>query len=214
MSPLASPAVSPVASPVAVIACGALGRSLREVVAARRLPVSVHLLPPLLHNRPAEIAPEVERLAVELISRHERVVVAYADCGTYGALDEVCERLGLERLDGLHCYDVIAGAERVSALFADAPGTYLLTDFLVQSFDRTVVAQLGLDEHPELWPEYFGNYERVVWLAERATDRLRSLAEGIASQMGLPLETLEVGTSRTAEALESLILPAGGLPVT
>ena len=102
------------------------------------------------------------------------VVVAYADCGTYGVLDGVCERLRIGRLRGLHCYDVFAGPERMEELFAAEPGTYVLTDFLVRSFRRTVLSELGLDRHPELWTDYFGHYRRVVWLAQRRTAALGS----------------------------------------
>ena len=138
------------------------GRSPRR----RGWPVELHSLPSLLHNRPGRIAPEVERLARAALARGLPVAVGYADCGTYGALDELCARLGLRRLPGLHCYDVLAGPARVAALFAAEPGTYLLTDFLVRSFRRSVLAELGLDRYPELWPDYFGHYRRVVWLAQ------------------------------------------------
>ena len=60
-------------------------------------------------------------------------VLAYADCGTYGALDEVCAQYGVRRLPGLHCYDVFAGAPRMAAIFDGEPGTYVLTDFLLRA---------------------------------------------------------------------------------
>ena len=113
----------------------------------------------------------MSRLAEELASSYDSVVVGYADCGTYGALDEVCERLGLQRLEGLHCYDVYGGASRIESFFADQPGTYLLTDFLVKSFARTVETELGLDRWPELRDEYFRHYTRVVWLAQERDPR-------------------------------------------
>ena len=125
----------------------------------------MHPLPPLLHNRPERIAGEVRRTAAALLPAYRRVVVGYADCGTYGALDSVCGDLGLERLPGLHCYDVYAGADRVQAFFEEQPGTYLLTDFLVRSFARTVERELGLDRWPELREDYRHhrpNIERVV----------------------------------------------------
>jgi Protein of unknown function (DUF1638) len=188
-----------------VIACGALGGHIREVVTRRNWPVELHSLPSLLHNRPAEIAPQVERLAVAALDRGLPVAVGYADCGTYGALDEVCGRLGLRRLPGLHCYDLLAGPSRVAELFAAEPGTYLLTDFLVRSFRRSVLAELGLDRYPELWPDYFGHYRRVVWLAQHRDPALEGEAAAVAAMFGLPLTVIDTGTARLERALENLI---------
>jgi len=190
---------------VAVIACGALAEPVAQLVAARGWPVDVHPLPPLLHNQPQRIAAEVAALARVLRERYERVAVGYADCGTYGALDAVCDELGLRRLPGLHCYDVFAGADRVEQLLADEPGTYLLTDFLVRSFDRTVVRELGLDRHPELRDAYFGNYRRVVWLAQQPTPELRERAQAAAATMGLPLTVLPTGGTGLEAALTELV---------
>ena len=168
-------------------------------------PVDVHPLPPLLHNQPQKIASEVRGLAEALLETHARVVVGYADCGTYGALDEVCGELGLDRLPGLHCYDVYAGADRVEALFAEQPGTYLFTDFLVRSFARTVERELGLDRYPELRDDYFGSYTRVVWLAQAPDDELRLAAREAADRMGLPLEIVETGDTGLESALSTLV---------
>ena len=165
----------------------------------------MHCLPALLHNRPKKITSEAERLARAALARGQRVAVAYADCGTYGALDEVCHRLGLRRLPGLHCYDVLAGPERIRALFEAEPGTYVLTDFLVRSFDRTVLAELGLDRYPELWPDYFGHYRRVVWLAQNPEPGLAAAAEWVAARFGLPLTVVPTGTARLELELEALV---------
>jgi Protein of unknown function (DUF1638) len=190
---------------VAVIACGALGGHVRQIAGRRGWPVEVHTLPALLHNRPERIAPAVERLARELSGRGLRVVLGYADCGSYGALDELCSRLGLRRLPGLHCYDVLAGPDRVRALLKREPGTYLLTDFLVRSFRRSVLAELGLDRHPELWPDYFGHYLRLVWLAQRRDAALEAEAAAVAAMFGLPLTVLDVGTGGLERELELLV---------
>jgi len=175
------------------------------VVARRGWPVDVHPLPPLLHNQPQRIADAVERLADSLAARYASVVVGYADCGTYGALDELCERRGLRRLAGLHCYDVYAGAARVRAFFDDQPGTYVLTDFLVRSFDRTVVAELGLDRYPELREDYFAHYTRVVWLAQQPDDELHALAQRAADRIGLPLTVVPTGHGGLERALADLL---------
>jgi hypothetical protein len=191
------------------VACGAIAQPCAEIAAERGWPVDVHPLPPLLHNRPQLIAERVEELAEELEQRYAAVAVGYADCGTYGVLDDVCAEHGWSRLAGLHCYDLYAGAERMRRMLDDEPGTYVLTDFLVRSFDRTVIAELGLDRHPELRDDYFGHYRRVVWLAQRPDEELRGLAERAAARIGLPLEVVDTGHALLADAVESLLTVVG-----
>ena len=195
----------PHAGRIALIACGAIAQPSAEISERHAWPVDVHPLPPLLHNQPQKIAGEVRALAEHLRDSYGRVVVGYADCGTYGALDEVCADLGLERLPGLHCYDVFAGPSRIETFFEKQPGTYLLTDFLVRSFARTVEKELGLDRWPTLRDDYFGSYTRVVWLAQQPDDELQALAQDAADRIGLPLTTVETGTSGLERALEDLI---------
>ena len=191
-------------SRIALIACGAIAQPCAEISERHEWPVDVHPLPPLLHNQPQKIAGEVRALAESLRDTH-RVVVGYADCGTYGALDEVCADLGLERLPGLHCYDVFAGPSRIETFFEEQPGTYLLTDFLVRSFTRTVEKELGLDRWPMLRDDYFGSYTRVVWLAQEPDEELRALAQEAADRLGLPLTVVETGSSGLERALEDLV---------
>lgn len=187
---------------VAVLACGALAADVRRISRARGWSVDVHPLPALLHNRPERIAPAVRGALAGLRERYERVVVAYADCGTYGALDEVLD--GVPRLAGEHCYDVLA-REEVRAALEEQPGTYVLTDFLARTFRHTVVRELGLDRHPELREDYFRGYTRVLWLAQRPTPATRAAAERAAAAIGLPLEVRAVGDERLERELQDLI---------
>jgi hypothetical protein len=178
---------------------------VREIVARRGWPVAVRSLPALLHNRPQKITILAERYVVSAQRSGRTVALAYADCGTYGALDELCARYGVRRLPGLHCYDVFAGAPRMAAMFDAEPGTYVLTDFLLRSFARSVLAELGLDRYPELWPDYFGHYRRLVWLAQEPTPALEAEAERVAGMFGLPLTRVDVGVGRLESALAALV---------
>jgi hypothetical protein len=196
---------SSASNPIEIIACGALAGHIREIAARRGWPVVVRPLSAALHNRPEKISEHAERLLLTPHPPGSRTVLAYADCGSYGALDKLSARTGAARLPGLHCYDLYAGAQAIEAIFAAEPGTYLLTDYLIRSFDRSVIQPLGLDRHPELWADYFGHYTRLVWLAQQATSELDEAAAAIASRFNLPLTRIDTGTSGLEAALAVLL---------
>jgi Protein of unknown function (DUF1638) len=191
-------------SRTAVIACGALAADVRRLARRRGWEIDVHPVPALLHNRPERIPPAVRAEVERLSESYERVLVAYADCGTYGKLDEELEPDGILRLPGQHCYDLFA-REEVREALEEEPGTYFLTDFLARTFEHTVMKELGLDHRPELRDDYFGHYKRVLWLAQRPTLGTKLAAERAAAAIGLPLEVREVGTTGLERALESLV---------
>ena len=195
---------SPDRSRIALILCGALSADAAAWIEESGRDIDIHPLPPLLHNRPERIAPEVERLVLQLRDDYDAIAIGYADCGTYGAVDEVCERFGVQRLPGQHCYDIYAGQREMAAIWEAEPGTYVLTDFLVLSFDRVVWRELGLDRHPQLRDDYFRHYTRVVWLAGRRTPDMERAAERAADRLGLPLEIVNA-PGRLGPALGDLL---------
>lgn len=190
---------------IAVIACGALSAHVHEIADRRNLDLHVEPINPLLHNRPEGIAPAVEEVIIELQGNYDQIAIAYADCGTYGALDVICEKYGLSRLAGDHCYDVFATAERMKAEFEEIPGTYVLTDYLVKSFRRSVMNEMGLDRYPELRDDYFHSYKRMLWLAQHQTPELEEAARDAAALIDLPLEIINVGDKHLEEQLMALI---------
>ena len=190
---------------VAVIACGAIATHISHITTSHGLNVTIYPLPPLLHNQPAKIAGEVEKTYLEIKDKHSRCAVAYADCGTYGALDTVIEKLGLKRLGGNHCYDIFAGKEKIAALMESDAGTYFLTDFLVKSFHRSVIVELGLDKRPDLRDDYFKHYNKMIWLAQNPTSELTVMAQAAADLIGLTLEIDVVGEGSLKEQILELL---------
>lgn len=193
-----------------VIACGALVRELRAVLATVPGADTVHVeyLPALLHNTPDEIPAAVARTAAQHTA--DRVVVAYGDCGTGGRLDATLDALGAVRLPGAHCYELFAGSDRFHALMAEEPGTFFLTDFLARHFDALVIGTLGLDAHPELRDVYFAHYRRVVLLPQSDDAEILAAAQHAADRLGLPLDAAPAGPGGFAAALTGAI----GTPVT
>ena len=196
-----------------VIGCGALARELVELVRLNRLDaVEIRCLPASLHNRPERIPAAVDRMIRAARDRYRRILVAYGDCGTGGALDRVLEVHGVERLPGAHCYQVYAGPV-FDQLADEEPGTFYLTDFLVRSFDRLVIEGLGLDRHPELLPVYFAGYRRVVYLSQRDDPDLLARAGQAARRLGLAFEHRQTGYGRLQTAIVALGPVAGIAPV-
>ena len=190
---------------IGIVACGALATHIAEVAAENALDITIYPLPPLLHNRPEKIAGEVDALLIKIKTKHVLCAVAYADCGTYGALDIVIERHNVKRLGGNHCYDIFAGRTEIDRLMVEDAGTYFLTDFLVKSFHRSVIVELGLDKYPYLRDDYFKNYTRVIWLAQLRTPELEQAAIEAAKEIGLPLEIHNAGYAGLTKQIMELI---------
>ena len=194
---------------VLVIACGALARELGAVVEANRLTnLTVEYLPGRLHNRPERIPEALEAKLAGRRRAFDRVLLGYGDCGTGGRLDELCRRLELERLPGDHCYEFYAGSHEFAALHHAEPGSFYLTDYLARHFDAIVMASLGLDRHPELLELYFGNYRRLVHLAQTDDPTVEAKARRAAHILGLEFRTIHTGIDRLEAGVVSVAMGA------
>ncbi|MBA2741929.1 MAG: DUF1638 domain-containing protein [Actinobacteria bacterium] len=188
---------------VLILACGAIAREVLAVIELNGWThVTVRCLPGKLHSTPAKIAPAVDAKLRELKGDYERIFVAYADCGTAGELDKVLDVHGVERLPGAHCYGFFAGNDAWQIMHDAEPATFYLTDFLARHFDSLVVKSLKLDRHPELKPLIFGNYKRLVYLAQTDNPDLVERARKAADYLGVTFEQRRTGYGELLPSLE------------
>lgn len=188
----------------ALVVCGALAREVLALKKSHDWHVDVFGVPALLHNKPGKIPAAVLERIRQARQEYERVIVVYGDCGTGGLLDRMLEKEGVQRIAGPHCYEMYANGS-FDQLMAEAPGTFFLTDYLLMSFDHLVLEGLGIAEHPELRQEYFKNYTRVIYLAQRRDPTLAERAKWAADSLGLPLEIHQTGYGMLETRLKELI---------
>lgn len=190
---------------VLVIACGALAREIHEL--KRRYAwdhLDMQCIDARLHNRPALIPERLRQKIRENTGRYDRIFVAYADCGTGGAIDRLLAEEQIERLPGAHCYQFFAGRGRFAELSDAEPGTFYLTDFLARNFEKLVIGPLKLDVHPELRSAYFGNYKKLVFLSQTSDSELLQLAKAAAQSLQLEFEHVHCGYGELEVELQAV----------
>ena len=186
-----------------VIACGMLAR---EILAVKDQQALHHLdlvcLPAEFHFHPDRIASAMEQAIQDARARgYEHIFAGYADCGTGGMLDRVLERYGVERMEGAHCFAFYQGNAAFEASGERDMLAFYMTDFLCRQFDAFFMRPLGLDRHPELAKDYFGNYEKVVYLAQTEDSALDAVARKAADMLGLAYERRFTGYGDLLPAL-------------
>jgi hypothetical protein len=196
-------------APILVITCAAIAREVNEIKKLGQWSqMDLQAITADLHARPEKIAPAVARKIDAARDQYQHIFVAYGDCGSSGELDRVLAERGVKRLPGAHCYDFLAGRERYQQMQEDEPGTFYLTDFLAQHFERLVIEILGIDRHPELLEMYFGNYTRLVYLAQTDSPELTALAQAAADRLGLRFERVVTGMGEMVPELDAAMQEA------
>jgi hypothetical protein len=174
---------------VLLLACGALGREIVDLIERNRWTAfDLQCLPAKWHNTPDRIVPALHEKIREAKGKYESIFVLYGDCGTGGELDRLLAEEGIERLEGPHCYAFFSGNEAFAETADEDVTAFFLTDYLARHFDKLIWEGLGLDRHPELLPLYFGNYTKIVFLAQTRNEDLASKAMEAAKRLGLAYE--------------------------
>jgi len=190
-----------------VIGCGALAEELAALKRANQwTALDIKCLDAALHNRPERIADRLESVLAQHHGEYTNILIAYADCGTGGGVDRVAQQFNAQRLPGAHCYEFYATSPVFAALAEAEPGTFYLTDFLARHFDRLVIEDMKLDEHPELEGMLFGRYRKVVYLAQVDSSELLDEAERAATRLKLPLEVVKTGYGLLAKTVEEEVI--------
>ena len=190
-----------------VIGCGALAEELSALKRANQwTALDIKCLDAALHNRPEQIADRLESVLAQYHAEYTNILIAYADCGTGGAVDRVARQFNAQRLPGAHCYEFYATSPVFEVLAEAEPGTFYLTDFLVRHFDRLVIEEMKLDEYPELEEMLFGRYRKVVYLAQVDSSELLQQAERAARRLKLPLEVVTTGYGLLAKTVEEEVI--------
>ncbi|MFC5386423.1 DUF1638 domain-containing protein [Aquamicrobium segne] len=195
--PAAQPAPEPALKPerVLVIGCGMLAK---EILAVKKQLGLHHLdltcLPADYHFYPDRIAPAMDK-AIEQAKAdgYAHIFVGYADCGTGGHLDVICQKHGVERMAGPHCFAFYQGLEAFRKIEDADMMSFYMTDFLCRQFEAFFIKPLGLDRHPELIADYFGNYEKLIYLAQTDDPALDVVAQNAAKMLGLAYERRATG---------------------
>ncbi|MBX3597351.1 MAG: DUF1638 domain-containing protein [Rhizobiaceae bacterium] len=195
---------TPPAERVLVIACGMIAR---EVLAVKAMLGMDHLeltcLPAEFHFYPDRISPAMDAAITRAKAEgYQHIFVGYADCGTGGLLDVVCQKHGVERMEGPHCFAFYQGNAAFAASGEADMLAFYMTDFLCRQFDAFFIRPLGLDKHPELIPDYFGNYEKLIYLAQTNDPALDAVAENAAEMLGLKYERRFTGYGDLVPILE------------
>jgi hypothetical protein len=189
---------------VLLIACGALAREIVDLIERNRWThFNVQCLPAKWHNTPEKIAPAVREKIRQAKSRYKSIFVLYGDCGTGGLLDKVLAEEGVERIDGPHCYAFFSGNAAFAAKAEDEFSAFYLTDYLARHFDKLIWQGLGLDRHPELLPMYFGNYTKIVYLAQTRDEELANKALAASRKLGLHYEYRFTGYGELEDGLKA-----------
>ena len=188
---------------VLLIACGALAREILALTKANSWThMDLQCLPAIFHNAPEKITPAVKAMIERSRAKYAEIFVAYADCGTGGQLQRLCDDMGVSMIAGPHCYSFFEG--NVGFEDREELTCFYLTDFLVRQFDAFFWRPMGLDRHPELLDMYFGNYTTLVYQAQIQDPALEAKAEECARRMGLTYQYRFTGYGDLAVALTSL----------
>ncbi|MEM7197206.1 MAG: DUF1638 domain-containing protein [Pseudomonadota bacterium] len=186
-----------------VIACGALAAEIMWLCKANNFThIALTCLPAKWHNTPDKIAPRLEEIIIKERKHYAQILIGYGECGTQGAIDRLVEKYAVTRLPGAHCYAFFAGLAAFDAMMKQEVGSFFLTDYLARFFDSLIIKGFHLEEQHGMKGFLFGNYRRLVYLAQTQDDALQEKARAAATYLGLEYHYHFTGYGMLTPALQ------------
>jgi hypothetical protein len=150
--------------PIRIIACGVFRDALRQIEPQRFYRnVSITYVPPFLHNHPQKLKQEILHQIHLAQKAGDEILCLYGRC--YPELDDHLDAMGIPRVPGEHCYEILLGSQRFHAIIDEEAGTYFLEKDLILNFPEYCMQPLELDD-PLMRASYFQHYTQLAYIRQ------------------------------------------------
>lgn len=147
-----------------IIACGVFRDALRQIRPQHfHQNVSITYIIPVSHNYPERLKEEILHQIHLAQKAGDKILCLYGRC--YPALDDHLNEMGIPRVPGEHCYEILLGSRRFHAIIDEEAGTYFVEKELILNFSEYCIQPLELDD-PMMRESFFQHYKRLVYIRQ------------------------------------------------
>ena len=149
---------------IRIIACGVFRDALRQIKPQRfHQNVAITYITPYLHNYPQRLEEEILHQIHLAKKAGDEILCVYGRC--YPELDDHLYEMGIPRVPGEHCYEILLGSRRFHALIDEAAGTYFIEKDLILNFFEYCIQPLELYD-PLIRESCFQHYTRLAYIRQ------------------------------------------------
>lgn len=149
---------------IRIIACGVFRDALRQIEPQRfHRDVVITYVTPFLHNHPQKLKQEILYQIHLARKAGDEILCLYGRC--YPELDDHLHAMGIPRISGEHCYEILLGSRRFHAIIDEEAGTYFIEKDLILNFPEYCMQPLELDD-PLMRESYFKYYKRLAYIRQ------------------------------------------------
>jgi hypothetical protein len=149
---------------IRIIACGVFRDALRQIEPQRFYKnVIITYITPYLHNHPQKLKEEILHQIYLAKKAGDDILCLYGRC--YPDLDDHLYEMGIPRVQGEHCYEILLGSKRFHAIIDEEAGTYFVEKDLILNFPEYCIQPLELDD-PMMRKSFFQYYKRLAYIQQ------------------------------------------------